>query len=92
MQQSPLLGGKNNLSHFLRLEWPPFPTVIGRTVLSLGAQVQNLFQAFYNYEIGFGILFVIKINGNLPVPEQIWISLGINCGLGEGRQGDRWQS
>ena len=30
-------------------------------VLSPGAQVQNLFQALYNYWAGFGVLFVIKM-------------------------------
>ena len=60
------------------LERPPFPTVIIRMVLSPGAQVQNLFQALYNYWVGFGVLFVIKMNGNQPVPQQIWTSLGVD--------------
>ena len=59
------------------LERPPFPTVITRMVLSPGAQVQNLFQALYNYWVGFGVLFVMKMSGNQPVLQQIWTSLGV---------------
>lgn len=42
--------------------------------------MQNLFQALYNYEVKFGVLFVIKMSGNLPEHvEPHWEFTG-DCG------------
>lgn len=60
-------GGKKYNVLLFCLEGPPFPTLIPGTVLSsLGAHALVL----CNYLVGLRVLFVIKMSGNLPVPQQ----------------------